>query len=243
MNHKNITHRIVKVLLWVCMLILLANIVQAWIADVCRIPTNSMEDAIWSGDRIVVRKTACSNTGRNDIIVFNHPNGDGTQLVKRCIGLPGDTVAIRKGEVYINGRMIATPSTVKIPSVDHPVDFPLRSLGWTMNNYGPVVVPAKGMTVTLDTTNIALYRNTIRLEGHEVTCGDSVIYIDGELVIDYKFRADGYFVMGDRRNNSLDSRYWGFVPCESVIGKAVLVYFSSDPEQNNIRWNRVGKRL
>jgi signal peptidase I len=149
----------------------------------------------------------------------------------------GDTVALRNGVVYVNGRVIAAPATARISSTDHPLDFPLRSLGWTMNSYGPVTTPAKGLSVPLDSVNINLYRHVIRMEkGEDIQPSDTPVE-------NYTFKTDCYFVLGDHRNNSIDSRYWGFVPEETVIGKALLVYFSKDAQQKRIRWNRIGKIL
>ncbi len=170
--------RLLRILLCLCVLVLAVKLVQAWVADVCRVPTDSMENAVMAGDRLVVRKTL--EFGRSDVIVFNHPNGDNLQLVKRCIGLPGDTVRIVRSVIYINGQTMAAIPTVRKCSWDFPLDFPLRSLGWDINNYGPVVAPAKGLSVPLDSANINLYRNMIRAEGHEVSCTDGVCCIDAK---------------------------------------------------------------
>jgi len=215
--------------------------VRLWVADVCTVPTDSMEGAIISGDRIVVRKTQA--VGRYDVIVFNHPDGNGVQLVKRCFGLPGDTVRITRGVVSINGKNSIAIPTVRKSSWDFALEYPLASLGWNVNNYGPVVTPAKGLTVPLDSANINLYRNMIRSEGREVSCKNGAFFIDQKPATDYTFRSDGYFVLGDNRGNSLDSRYWGFVPEELVVGKALMVYFSRDVARRNIRWDRIGKMI
>ncbi|GHS93822.1 signal peptidase I [Bacteroidia bacterium] len=229
------TKNIANILLWTVVLVLLANAVRLRIAGVCLIPTDSMENAIMAGDRIMVGKVRRGAIGRNDVIIFSHLDGSGVQLVKRCVGLPGDTVALREGIVYVNGEAIVVPPTVKASPSDHVSDFPLRSLGWTINNYGPVVAPAKGLSVLLDSVNVNLYRHVIGME----KVGD--IQYSDTLIEHYTFKTDGYFVLGDHRNNSLDSRYWGFVPEDSIIGKALLVCFSRDVNQKRIRWERVGK--
>lgn len=214
------------------MLVLTVKTVQRWVADVCLIPSYSMENAILAGDRILVRKSGSNAIRRNDVIIFNHPDGSGVQLIKRCIGLPGDTVTLRDGVAHINGRMIVMPPTVKMSQEDYPVDFPLQSLGWTINNYGPVLTPAKGLSVPLDSANINLYRHVIEWE------------MEGRTPVEcHTFRTDCYFVLGDNRNNSIDSRYWGFVPGDAIIGKAAFVYFSRDPNQKTIRWDRIGTVL
>lgn len=229
-NYHNLVAWIV---LWACVLFVAVRIVQACMVDVCRVPTSSMEDAILEGDRIVVSKIGRDIINRNDIIVFNHPDGGGTQLVKRCVGLPGDTVSLRQGMVYINGQAVATPPTVKIPSTDYSLNFPRRNLGWTINNYGPVITPATGTTIMTDSVNLRLYHHVFWTEGSIIMYADSL----------YTFYSDCYFVLGDNRSNSIDSRYWGFVPKELVLGKAVMVYFSRVGSNRNVRWDRIGKRI
>jgi len=236
LNFTKKTKSIAGILLLALALVVTVQTVQLWIADVCLIPSESMENAILAGDRILVSKVGCDVFSRNDVIIFNHPDESGVQLVKRCVGLPGDTVTVCDGIVYINCEAITTPATVKMSATDYPVEFPLRSLEWTINNYGPVVVPAKGLSVLLDSANINLYRHLIRIENIFRMERDPEVSVEH-----YTFKTDCYFVLGDHRNNSIDSRYWGFVPEEAIIGKAVLVYFSRDANQKLIRWNRIGK--
>ena len=233
---KKIKQSAVYVFFGVSVFILVVQVVQIWVADICIIPTNSMESAINPGDRIVVSKLGKRKINRYDLIIFNHPDDGGTQLIKRCIGMPGDTVAIRDGVVYINNNPIDTPPTV-VPTTDYALDFPLPSLGWSVNNYGPVITPAKGMSVMLDSMNMSLYRYVTKIERD---------YFDADSAIadqEYIFRTNNFFVLGDNRGNSIDSRYWGFVPIDAVVGKALFVYFSKDKERKQIRWNRIGKRL
>ena len=231
----------VVALLWLCTFVLLLRLVQARVADVCRCPTDSMENAIMAGDRLVVRKTQEINRG--DVFVFNHPSGENLQLVKRCIGLPGDTVRIVKGAIYINGQIGKAILSVRKSSFDFPLEFPLQSLGWDVNNFGPVVTPAKGLTVGLDSANMNLYRNVIQFEGREASCKEGIFYIDEQPATEYTFRTNGYFVLGDNRGNSLDSRHWGFVSEELVVGRVVMVYFSRDAARRSIRWERTGRRI
>ena len=126
--------------------------------------------------------------------------------------------------------------------------FPFVETGWTRDNYGPVWVPSKGASVTLTESNLPLYRRIIEVyEGNtlEVT-DDGRFVINGEATRTYTFRMDYYFMMGDNRHNSLDSRYWGFVPEDHIAGKPSVIWMSADPGQkfpHNIRWRRLLKFL
>jgi len=236
---KKTQQRILNVFLCLCLLTLTVRIVQQRVVDVCCCPTDSMENAVMAGDRLAVRKTQKINRG--DVIVFNHPNGENVQLLKRCIGLPGDTVRIVRSAVYINGRISNAIPTVRKCPWDFPLDFPIKSLGWDINNFGPVVAPGMGLSVPLDSANMNLYRNMIHAEGHELSCLNGVSCIDQKPATQYTFRSNGYFVLGDNRGNSLDSRYWGFVSEELVVGRVIMVYFSWDAARRSVRWERTGK--
>lgn len=124
--------------------------------------------------------------------------------------------------------------------------YPSAQTGWNKDNYGPVVLPKEGATIEINKETIALYGEVIRFYEHtdnvEIV-GDSLMKIDGKEISSYTFRQDYYFMMGDNRHNSADSRYWGFVPKDHVVGKAVFVWMSIDPNPssllNKIRWSRV----
>ena len=117
--------------------------------------------------------------------------------------------------------------------------------GWTRDNYGPVTIPAKGMTIDLNEDNIAIYERPIRTyEGNKLAIKDGKIYINGKQTDKYTFKMDYYWMMGDNRHNSADSRYWGFVPEDHIVGKPLFVWLSVSPDANpksRIRWNRMFK--
>lgn len=112
---------------------------------------------------------------------------------------------------------------------------------WTIDNFGPLTVPKKGVTVKLTTKTLPLYRRIIKnYEYNDLQVKGSDIYINGQKVTSYTFKQDYYWMMGDNRHNSQDSRYWGFVPDDHIVGKAVFVWFSRDSKfGTGIRWDRL----
>lgn len=117
---------------------------------------------------------------------------------------------------------------------------------WNRDFYGPLKVPAKGLTVPLTPGNVALYSEAIqKYEGNKnVVVNGYQITIEGKAITSYTFKQDYYFMMGDNRHNSADSRFWGFVPSDHIVGKAFFVWMSIDPNKpliswNKIRWNRI----
>ncbi len=111
--------------------------------------------------------------------------------------------------------------------------------GWDIDNFGPIVIPAKGMTVELTKDNYDLYNKIIRkYENHQITWENNQVELDGKIATDYTFVYDYYWMMGDNRHNSLDSRFWGFVPETHIVGKPVFKWFSRDIN-GNVRWERL----
>ena len=113
---------------------------------------------------------------------------------------------------------------------------------WTQDNFGPLCVPQKGSTIELTTVNLPLYERIIeQYEGHNLRVEGDKIFIDDEEATTYTFDMDYYFMMGDNRHNSADSRFWGFVPEDHIVGKALFIIFSKG--EDGIRWNRLFKKI
>ncbi len=135
-------------------------------------------------------------------------------------------------------------SVTPAPEMKNDLLYPLDKVtGWTRDNYGPVWIPKKGATLKLDINNIAIYeRPIVAYEHNTLDVKDGKIYINGKETDKYTFKMDYYWMMGDNRHNSADSRYWGFVPEDHIVGKPIFIWWSSDPDRrgfSGIRWNRL----
>ena len=255
--------------------------------------------------------------GRN--YITEHPNifGDITvrpvdrreNYVKRCVGLPGDTLQIIDRTIYINGQAQAQPENVQfnyyVKTAGMPIpDAMFDELGvsmadrvrlnvpgftyllpltdamvaqlkantkliksitlepemgvsralypqnlvkqWDRNNYGPIWIPRRGATIELTWDNLPVYERCITAyEGNTLDVRDDGFYINGQRTDTYTFGMDYYWMMGDNRHNSADSRYWGFVPEDHIVGKPLFVWLSLDKDkgwfEGKIRWDRIFK--
>jgi signal peptidase I len=206
---------------------------------------------------------AFSKPRPGDIVVFEFPGGydvertpDVVNYVKRCVAGPGDTMMIVNKQVYVNGRILPVPPGARIDR-DRvlPREFRDQRIfpkGASSNedNFSPLVIPKKGDLLALGSSTISEYWDLIRHEGHSVrVIGGGLVFVDGVEATTYRVEKDYYFMMGDNRDNSLDSRFWGFVPDDLIIGKAMLVYWSWDesaPQRGFVdrvvhaRWGRIG---
>ncbi len=180
---------------------------------------------------------------KGDLIIFKFPVDPSFNYVKRCIAGPGQTVEIRKGQVMVDqkpyplpGKGILTGNFLASP-LREPDIFP-EGAG-NRDYYGPVRVPAKGDILRPGEVNMDIIRNVAELAGHQFEATSTEMFVDGKLVPFYVVEQDHYFVMGDNRHDSYDSRYWGFVPFNLVIGKTGMIYFSRDKSRHKIRLNRI----
>jgi len=142
-----------------------------------------------------------------------------------------------------------TPAVLKIKIGDAQSGdvFPLGDTkGWTRDNYGPIYIPKKGAVLKLNAFNLPIYERIIRVyEGNTLDVKNGKFYINGKQTTGYQFKMDYYWMMGDNRHNSADSRYWGFVPEDHIVGRPVLVWLSLNKDKGwldgKIRFNRFFK--
>ena len=180
---------------------------------------------------------------RGDVIVFIFPGmREETQArefayyLKRAVAVSGDTLEIRNRIVHVNGRAVQNPRNIKYNySTIRPADwndsriFP-PGAPWNEDNYGPIRVPKEGDVIALNGQNFPQWEVFIQREGHEADRIDGDVYVDGVKTDSYTVGRDYVFGMGDNRDNSLDSRFWGFIPEEDIIGTPLIVYFSWNPD-------------
>jgi signal peptidase I len=247
--------------------------------------------------------------GRQEIVrnqqeygmIDTRPTDRRENYVKRCVGLPGQTLQIKDHIIYLDGKADKEPDNVQytyrvklrqrldddimknlgitmedltslntsgyMPMTKYAVEelskrkdlvesielnteasdldiYPLNgNLHWTRDNYGHIWIPKKGESIELTLENLPIYERPIRTyEGNDLEVKDGKIYINGKVATKYTFKLDYYWMMGDNRHNSLDSRYWGFVPEDHIVGKPIFIWWSSDPDRHGfsgIRWNRL----
>ncbi|MDR0892276.1 MAG: signal peptidase I [Mediterranea sp.] len=224
--------------------------------------------AALKGEQVRIRRMpALGHLERNDVIVFNFPYGksrwdsvrmDVTQYyVKRCVALPGDTLEIKDGSYQVRGYAgpLGNPHSEQIISSLTEDDakrsgistrtYPFSErLGWDIWNFGPLPVPKAGQVVRMDSVTYLLYRPLIAWEQRRKLClADGAVLLGDSVIAQYRFLKNYYFVSGDQALNSQDSRYWGLLPEEYIVGKVVRVWYSEDKWSGEARWNRWMKRV
>ncbi len=180
-----------------------------------------------------MRGPGYSHISYNDVLVFNLPTevnapvDEREHYIKRCVGLPGDTLKIDSGRVFINSKQQNAPASLTdIKTSDknayNPNFFPNNSrFHWNLDYFGPIIIPHEGDVLNLSLNTIDLYRKIIiDFENNKIEIKGTDFYINGVKATTYTFKMNYYFVLGDNRHNSVDSRFWGFVPEDHIIGKA-----------------------
>ncbi len=193
---------------------------------------------------------------KGDVIVFIYP-GDVDQAeasqfqyyLKRCVATAGDKLEIKDNVLHINGVKADDPEHILFaPSPINRAAFPPSKSGeWTNANYGPITIPSKGDVVNFADVSFVDWKVFIEREGHKAERRNGVVYIDGKKADSYTVERNYCFGMGDNRNQSADSRFWGFIPYENVVGTPMMVYMSFDFENSSLgdkitspRFNRIG---
>ncbi len=246
-----------------------ATVLRVFVVESYRIPTGSMENTLLAGDFLFVNKyvygpkvpfteirlPGVDKVNRGDIIVFKFPKDRSLNYIKRCVAISGDTLEIHSQQLMINRKLVPLPPHAQFIGQRVPAGegdymvFPQFS-NFNKDNYGPIRIPRKGDIIRLDATTFPLYSSLVADEGHEVSLQGREVFVDGSPTRQYTVRENYYFAMGDNRDNSLDSRFWGFLPEKDLVGQALMVYWSWDPDLSlltepvaklaSIRWNRPG---
>lgn len=212
----------------------------------------------------VYRLPSMGKIQRNEVLVFHFPHPhtwDKLEMhllkyyIKRCIGLPGDTLWVENGmykvrgsdEVLGNVTAQQQMSWQKTKNMQPEIywTFPYDSIiNWNIQNFGPLYIPKKGDTLLLNRTNYLLYGQLIEWEQQtKLYYQNTVTYMNNSPLFEYQFQHNYYFMAGDRCENSQDSRYWGLLPDDFIVGKAWLIGWSIDIYTGRIRWNRYLKRI
>jgi signal peptidase I len=199
---------------------------------------------------------------RGDVIVFAFPGmRDEVEpdvfayYLKRAVAIAGDTLEVKNRILYVNGNLAPLPRNMKFNSgivkpkgYGDPRIFP-QGEPFNEDNYGPIRIPKKGDVIQLNSSNFDKWKIFIQRENHLAELKDAKILIDGKEVTSYTVGRDYVFGMGDNRDNSLDSRFWGFIPKDEIIGTPLIVYWSWNPDislfsvgekLSTIRFNRIG---
>ena len=202
---------------------------------------------------------------RNDVLVFNFPYSAEWDMIdmdlnffylKRCVAVPDDTFLIENGIYRVKNctDLIGCTFRQQELSQNSRSDFqdaiwrcfPHDTVyyQWDMKDFGPLYVPVSGANIVLDNFNVLLYKNLIEYETNKkLTVRDGMVFLDEGMINEYTFQLNYYFMAGDYIFDSCDSRYWGLLPEDCIIGKAIFVWRSTDQNNGKIRWNRFFKKI
>ncbi len=220
---KNQTREFIEAILVAAVL---ALFIRTFIVQAFKIPSGSMIPTLLVGDHILVNKfvygipipfgdgkfVEFSRPDRGEVIVFRYPKDPSKDFIKRVVGVPGDTVAMRDGVLTINGEIVSQAEA------------------------GPYVYEEVGGSETVRST---MYREQLGDEPHDILLGDDEfppMRTFGPITVP----PDQIFVMGDNRDRSNDSRFWGMVDIDAVQGRAMVIYWSWDRDESSVRWSRLG---
>ena len=225
-------------------------------------------DAIDGKEVTIHRVPGIGEIERNDVVVFNFPyparwDSIGFDVmkyyVKRCVALPGDTFEIRDVRYSVRGidtslgnvdtqkelaKLFASKQDMHRMGVQvegYPYD---SIIGWDIKKFGPLYVPNQGGEIEMNRTNWVLYRTLIEWEQKQkLIRKEEAFFLGNHEIKSYRFQQNYYFMAGDKAMNSQDSRYWGLLPEEFIVGKAAFIWKSEELGTGKIRWNRVWKRI
>ncbi|MCC7439675.1 MAG: signal peptidase I [Armatimonadetes bacterium] len=187
---------------------------------------------------------------RGDVVVFDPPGAmaaAGERYVKRCVAVAGDTVQLRGGRVWVNGSEVPpnpndplqNPAAADTLSARRaPVDS-ARANRYFGSQQQAMILPYEGYEITLDSANIAQWKSLIQSEGVSVEFRNSIVFLGGLPATRYTFRRNYFMALGDNSVNSFDSRFFGPIPYDHLVGQAWFIYWSGN-ENGEIRWSRIG---
>jgi len=200
---------------------------------------------------------------RNDVLVFNFPYAGrwdridmdlNVLYLKRCVALPGDTFSIENGIYRVNNSPDSIGCTFRQREMSQKSQHDFSSViwrcfpydtvhyQWNIKDFGPLFIPTTGATIAIDSLNMMLYKNLIEYETDKtLSVHDGWVYLDEDRINAYTFRLNYYFMAGDYLYDSKDSRYFGLLPEDCIIGKALFVWRSTDVHSGKIRWDRFFK--
>jgi len=182
----------------------------------------------------------------NDIVIFEFPKGfesdplkGGSKYIKRVIAGPHDTLRITEGQIFINSKLIKLPSTFIAPKYSNDEDsirqetiYP-PGAKWNRISYGPIIIPAKGDTISVAPENFERWQSVIVMDHGErsLLVEGTLVTLDGRAISKYVLKQDHYFVIGDNFEKSMDSRNFGFITDNMIIGKAMFIYWSYNADK------------